>query len=86
MLDPKDIKQVFFYCDNKDPEGFYANDVDILEFGQKVAAFALAQRKPMSDEDVVDFMLTVKTDENGPNLFDRVKTIVRAVEKFHEIK
>lgn len=86
MLDPEDIKQVFFHCHHEDPSGFYANDVDILEFGQKIAAFALAQRKPLTDEDVVDFMLNVKLDENGPNVFDRVKTIIQTVERMHGIK
>ena len=40
MLSNEDIKQIFFYCDNKDPNGSYADDVDIFEFGKKVAAVA----------------------------------------------
>lgn len=84
MIDKEDIKQVFFYCDNKDPDGFYANDVDILEFGQKMAAFALAQRRPMTEDQIVDFMVNV--DVSGENLLDRVKSVVRTVEKFHGIK
>ena len=85
-LNPEDIKQVFFYCDNKDPNGYYANDVDILEFGQKIAAFALAQRKPMTEDEVLDFMMHTKPGENGQDLLDRVKTVIRAVESFHGIK
>lgn len=35
----EEIKQVFFYVDDKDPEGLYADDVNILDFGRKIAAF-----------------------------------------------
>ncbi len=84
-LDPDDIKQVFFYCENRNPEGFYANDVDIIEFGQKMADFALAQRKPMTEDDVLNFMLETKLSEAGENLLDRVTYLVRAVERFHGI-
>lgn len=30
------IKQVFFYCENRDPNGCYADEVDVLEFGRKL--------------------------------------------------
>ena len=86
MLKNEDIKQVFFHCDNRDPDGFYADGVDILEFGQKIAAFALAQKKPMDDNEVVDFMINTCLTENGDELFNRVKTLIRAVERFHGIK
>lgn len=39
MISEEDIKQIFFHCHHKDPNGFYANDVDIMEFGKKIAAF-----------------------------------------------
>jgi hypothetical protein len=42
MLTNEDIKQIFFYCENKDPNGFYANDVDIIEFARKLEALILA--------------------------------------------
>ena len=32
------IKQVFFYCENRDPDGCYADGVDVLEFGRKLEA------------------------------------------------
>ena len=86
MLDPKDIKQVFFYCNHKDPAGFYANEVDVIEFGQKIAAFALAQRKPMTEDEVIDFMINIELTENGDALLDRLKTLIRKVEEFHGIK
>ena len=84
MIDNEDIKQIFFHCTHKDPNGFYANDVDIIEFGQKVAAYALSQKKPMSEDDILDFMMNIKLD--GDALLDRVKSVVRSVESFHGIK
>jgi len=33
-----DIIQTFFYCDNKDPDGVYPPEVDIIEFAHKIAA------------------------------------------------
>jgi hypothetical protein len=35
-----DIIQTFFYCDNKDPDGVYPPEVDIIEFAHKIAAVA----------------------------------------------
>ena len=35
--------QTFFYCNHKDPEGLYANDVDVLEYGRKIEAGARAE-------------------------------------------
>lgn len=84
MLNKEDIKQVFFHCHHEDPDGFYANDVDVIEFGQKIAAFALAQRKPMSEDQILDFMVNVEV--KGESLLDRVRSVVRTVEKFHGIK
>ena len=85
MLNPEDIKQVFFHCHHKDINGYYANDVDIMEFGQKIAAFALAQKKPMTEDQVVDFMLSVELPSQE-DLLERVKALVRAVEHFHGIR
>jgi hypothetical protein len=36
----QDIKQVFFSCKFKDPEGLYADEVDIYEFAEKLLAYA----------------------------------------------
>jgi hypothetical protein len=52
-----EIKQVFFHCGNDDPESLYC-DVDIIEFGRKLSAYAttleykrcLAIVKPYSDD------------------------------------
>ena len=50
-----------------------------------MADFALAQRKPMTEDDVLNFMLDTKLSEAGENLLDRVRYLVRAVERFHGI-
>ena len=42
MISEDDIKQVFFLCHHKDPKGFYADGVDIIEFGKKIAALVEA--------------------------------------------
>lgn len=30
------VKNIFLECDNEDPNGMYANDVDLLEFAKKL--------------------------------------------------
>lgn len=84
-MSPEEIKQAFFHCSHKNPEGFYADEVDIIEFGQKIEEFVLAQRKPMPEEDIVDFMLNSNLKGDG-TLLDRITTVIREVEAFHGIK
>lgn len=86
MLTTEDIKQIFFYCDNKDPNGYYANDVDILEFGRKIEQVVRAKQTPMTEDQVLDFMMNTNLGENGDAILDRVKALVRSVEEFHGIK
>jgi hypothetical protein len=38
MLSEELIKQVYFYCDEKLPDGIYADEVDIIQFANKIAA------------------------------------------------
>ena len=35
-LTPADVKNVYLACDMHDPSGMYANDVDLLEFADKM--------------------------------------------------
>jgi hypothetical protein len=86
MLRPEDIKQVFFHCNHTDKDGYYADEVDVLEFGQKIAAFALSQKTPMTEDETIDFMININLTENGDALLDRLKTLIRKVEEFHGIK
>lgn len=40
------IKQVYFYCENKDPNGLYpTEDIDLREFASKLIAVYEASRQ-----------------------------------------
>jgi hypothetical protein len=39
MLSDDQIKQIFFYVKNEDPNGMYADEVDILEYARKIEAY-----------------------------------------------
>jgi hypothetical protein len=36
MLTDVQIKEIFLECNNKNPDGLYADDVDLLEFARKL--------------------------------------------------
>jgi hypothetical protein len=38
MLSKEEVKQIFFYVTSEDPNGIYANEVDVLEYAQKIEA------------------------------------------------
>ena len=40
MLTNDHIKAIFLECNNKDPDGMYADDVDVMEFGRKLEKYA----------------------------------------------
>jgi len=39
QLSEEEIKQIFFYCDEKLPTAIYADEVDIIQFANKIAAY-----------------------------------------------
>ena len=39
MLSEETIKQIYFYCDEKRPDAIYADNLDIVQFAHKIAAF-----------------------------------------------
>ena len=39
MLSDEQIRQIFFYVESKDPNGMYADEVDILEYAKKIEAY-----------------------------------------------
>jgi hypothetical protein len=39
MLSEETIKQIYFYCDEKRPDGIYADEVDIIQFAERIAEF-----------------------------------------------
>ena len=36
MLSEETIKQVFFYCDHKEPDAILADEVDIVQFAHRI--------------------------------------------------
>lgn len=62
FLDKDDIRQVFVACDFIDPDGLYANDVDIFEFADKliqVASFKVARAER---EKCIEFVESLNTE------------------------
>ena len=39
QLSEEEIKQIFFYCDEKLPDAIYADEVDIIQFANKIALY-----------------------------------------------
>ena len=39
QLSEETIKQIFFYCDEKLPDAIYADEVDIIQFANKIASY-----------------------------------------------
>jgi hypothetical protein len=35
---PDTVKQVYFYCENKDKDGVYPEEVDLIEFAERLVA------------------------------------------------
>jgi hypothetical protein len=62
MLSNEDIKQIFFYCDNKDPEGSYADNVDIYEFGKKVSAVAAVMAAREERKKCIEFVASLNAE------------------------
>jgi len=41
QLSEEEIKQIFFYSDEKLPNAIYADEVDIIQFAHKIVAYAI---------------------------------------------
>ena len=39
MLSEEEIKQIYFYCDEKLPDAIYAEELDIIQFANKIEAY-----------------------------------------------
>jgi hypothetical protein len=39
MLSSEEIKQIFFYCDQYEPDAVIADEVDIVQFAHKLEAY-----------------------------------------------
>ena len=38
FIDKETVTQIFFYCDNENPDGVYVNDADLMEYSEKLIA------------------------------------------------
>lgn len=59
ILDEDTVKQIFFYCDNKDPNGMYADEVDLLEFANKLEAYLTTQIQKAEHARCVEIVASV---------------------------
>ena len=62
MLSNEELKQIFFHCDNKSPDGCFADDVDILEYGHKVAAVVIQKAVKVEREKCIEFVMSLNTE------------------------
>ncbi len=62
MLTDMQIKAIFLECNNKNPDGLYANDVDLLEFGRKLEEMARQEATTEERETCVKFVRTLNTE------------------------
>lgn len=53
-----DIKKIFLDCEHRDPDGLYADDVDIIEFGNKL----IAEARKAERESCVSFVRTLNKE------------------------
>jgi hypothetical protein len=62
MLTDVKIKAIFLECNNKDPEGLYADDVDLMEFGRKLELEARQQAIIEERETCIKFVRTLNSE------------------------
>ena len=62
MLTDLQIKSVFLECDNKSPDGMYANDVDLLEFARKLEIFLGAESSRREQEKCIAFVRSLNVE------------------------
>lgn len=62
MLTNDQIKAVFLECDNKSPDGMYADDVDVLEFARKLEEFLQAEFSKRQQEKCIRFVRSLNVE------------------------
>ncbi len=62
MLTDLQIKSVFLECDNKNPDGMYADDVDVLEFAKKLEEFLGAEFSKREQEKCIKFVRSLNVE------------------------
>jgi hypothetical protein len=62
MLTDVQIKAIFLECNNKNPDGLYADDVDLLEFGRKLEIEARQQAIIEERDACIKFVRTLNSE------------------------
>lgn len=62
MLSTEQITQIFFYCENDDPDGMYADDVNIYEFANKLEQFLEVELSRRERAKCVKFVRSLNPD------------------------
>jgi hypothetical protein len=62
MLTTDQIKAIFLECNNKDPDGMYADDVDILEFAKKLETFLGAESARREQAKCITFVRSLNVE------------------------
>ena len=62
MLTDMQIKALFLECNNKNPDGLYADDVDLLEFGRKLEEMAREQAAIEERDTCVKFVRSLNSE------------------------
>jgi hypothetical protein len=62
MLTDVQIKAIFLECNNKNPDGLYADDVDLLEFGRKLETEARQQATLEERDTCIKFVRTLNSE------------------------
>jgi hypothetical protein len=62
MLTDEKVKQIFFYVKSNDPEGVYADDVDILEYARKIEAYVRIEAMREEREECVKLVKSLNVE------------------------
>lgn len=62
MLTDVQIKAIFLECNNKNPDGLYADDVDLFEFGRKLELEARQQAIVEERDTCIKFVRTLNSE------------------------
>jgi hypothetical protein len=62
MLTNDQIKAVFLECDNKSPDGIYADDVDVIEFAKKLETFLGAESARREQAKCITFVRSLNVE------------------------
>lgn len=62
MLTNDQIKAVFLECDNKSPDGIYADDVDVIEFAKKLEEFLGAESSRVEQAKCIMFVRSLNVE------------------------